>query len=198
MIDLTKNSKLAWTNKQIEDTNFKWYVLSVVSWQESMVLKNLHETVKKNNLTNQVEEIFFPEITTVTFSKNWEKKVTTKKLHPGYIYVKSMMNDKIWYVLRNTPGVRLIIGSDIYPTPVSDEEMNKVIEQVKASEERVDMDIPYKIWDMVKLKSDELGWIEWKIIWIDSEKWEIQIQASLMWRDTTVNVTFDKIKKIVS
>jgi transcription antitermination factor NusG len=53
-------------NKQIEDTNYKWYVLSVVSGQEPIVVKNLQETVKKNNLQNQVEEIFFPVIKTVT------------------------------------------------------------------------------------------------------------------------------------
>jgi transcription antitermination factor NusG len=54
------------------------------------------------------------------------------------------MNDKIWYVLRNTPGVRLIIGSEIYPTPVDDKEMEKIINQVKESEERLELDIPYK------------------------------------------------------
>ena len=187
-----------WSNKQIEDTNFRWYVLSVVSWQEPMVVKNLHETVKKNNLQNQVEEIFFPEISTVSLTKKGEKKITTKKLHPGYIYVKSMMNDKIWYVLRNTPGVRLIIGSDIYPTPVKDEEMNKIIEEVKKSEERLDMDIPYQVGDKVKLKSDELGGIEWEITHVDTENGTITVKASLMWRDTTVNVGFDKIEKIVS
>jgi len=189
---------VVWSNKQIEDSNFRWYVLSVVSGQEAMVEKNLHETVKKNNLQNQVEEIFFPEIKTVSLTKNGEKKVTTKKLHPGYIYVKSMMNDKIWYVLRNTPGVRLIIGSDIYPTPVNDDEMNKIIEQVKKSEERLDMDIPYQVWDKVKLKADELGGIEWEITDIDTENGVITVKSSLMWRETVVNVWFDKIEKIVS
>ena len=189
---------VVWSNKQIEDSNFRWYVLSVVSGQEAMVEKNLHETVKKNNLQNQVEEIFFPEIKTVSLTKNGEKKVTTKKLHPGYIYVKSMMNDKIWYVLRNTPGVRLIIGSDIYPTPVNDDEMNKIIEQVKKSEERLDMDIPYQVWDKVKLKADELGGIEWEITDIDTENGVITVRSSLMWRETVVNVWFDKIEKIVS
>ena len=198
MINLRKKIDQDINNKQIEDTNYRWYVLSVVSWQEPVVVQNLHETIKKNNLTNQVEEVFFPEITTVSLSKNGEKKITTKKLHPGYVYVKSMMNDKIWYVLRNTPGVRLIIGSDIYPTPVSDEEMNKIIKEVKESEERLDMDIPYKNWDIVKLKSDELGGIEGEIISIDKEKWEIKVKASLMWRETIVNVGFDKIKKLVN
>lgn len=185
------------SNKQIEDTNFRWYVLSVVSWQENIVLENLKETIKKNNLQNQVEDIFFPEIKTAKIGKNWEKKITTKKLHPGYIYVKSMMNDKIWYVLRNTPWVRLIIGSEIYPTPVKDEEMEKILQTVKESNERIKMDVPYKKGDVVKLKSDELWGIEWKVIDVDKEKWEVQLQTSLMWRETIVNVWINKIEKIV-
>ena len=186
------------SNKQIEDTNFRWYVLSVVSGQEPVVVHNLKETIKKNNLSSQVEEIFFPEIKSVTLTKSGEKKITTKKLHPGYVYVKSMMNDKIWYVLRNTPGVRLIIGSEIYPTPVDDKEMEKILNQVRESEERLELDIPYKVWDKVKLKSDELGGIEWEIIDINEETWEVKVKTSLMWRETIINTWFDKIAKIVS
>lgn len=187
----------ALSNKQIEDTHFRWYVLSIVSWQESIVVQNLYETIKKNNLQNQVEEVFFPEVKTVKLSKNWEKKVSTKKLHPGYVYVKSMMNDKIWYVLRNTPWVRLIIGSEIYPTPVQDEEMEKIIKAVKDSDERMKMDVPYKKWDIVKLKSDELWGIEWKVVNVDAKTWDIQIETNLMWRKTNVNVWMNKIEKIV-
>jgi len=185
------------SNKQIEDTSFKWYVLSIVSWQENIVVQNIKETIKKNNLQNQVENIFFPEIKTASINKNWEKKITNKKLHPGYIYVKSMMNDKIWYILRNTPWVRLIIGSEIYPTPVEEKEMEKIIQTVKESEERTKMNIPYKKWDIVKLKSGELWGIEWKIININEETWEIQIQTDLMWRKTTINAWVNKIEKIV-
>lgn len=194
---MTDKEKTNWVNKQIEDTDYKWYVLSIVSWQESVVVKNLHETVKKSKLEWQVEEIFFPEITTVKMMKSWEKKVTVKKLHPGYVYIKSMMNDKIWYILRNTPGVRLIIWSDIYPTPVSDKEMENIIKTVKESSTRAEMDVPYMIWDKVKLKSEELGGIEWEIIKINKDSWELQVKTSLMWRETIVNVTYNKVEKII-
>ena len=185
------------SNKQIEDTNYRWYVLSVVSWQEPLVVKNLQETIKKNNLQHQIEEIFFPVIKKVTITKDWEKKIKEKKLHPGYVYVKSMMNDKVWYVLRNTPGVRLIIGSEIYPTPVSDEEIKKIMDQVKKSEERLEMEVPYKVWDKVKLKGEELWGIEGEILEVNSETWEVKIKTKLMWRETILNTTFDKIDSIL-
>jgi len=184
-------------NKQIEDTDFKWYVLSVVSWQEPVVVTNLHETIKKNKLQDQVEEIFFPEIKTSSITKAGEKKITTKKLHPGYVYVKSMMNDKIWYILRNTPWVRLIIWSEIYPTPVEDKEMEAIIEKVKFSDERAELEIPYKVWDKVKLKSSELGGIEWEIVEINPKSGEVKVKAQLMWRETVVNVWYEKIEKFM-
>lgn len=186
------------SNKQIEDTNFKRYVLSIVSWQENLVVQNLQETISKNKLTSQVEEIFFPEIKTINIKQNWERKITSKKLHPGYVYVKSMMNDKIWYILRNTPWVRLIIGSEIYPTSVDEKEMEVILQKVKESEERMELDIPYKIWDIVKLRASEMWWIEWKIININKETWEIQVEINLMWRQTIVNVSVDKIEKVVN
>jgi len=58
------------SNKQIEDTNYRRYVLSVVSGQEPLVVKNLQETIKKNNLQNQIEEIFFPVIKKVIITKD--------------------------------------------------------------------------------------------------------------------------------
>ncbi len=184
-------------NKQIEDTDFRWYVLSVVSGQEPVVVTNLHETIKKNNLQDQVEEIFFPEIKTSSITKAGERKITTKKLHPGYVYVKSMMNDKIWYILRNTPWVRLIIGSEIYPTPIDDKEMEVIIEKVKFSDERAELEIPYKVWDKVKLKSSELGGIEWEIIEINPKSGEVKVKTQLMWRETIVNVWYEKIEKFM-
>ena len=185
------------SNKQIEDTNYRRYVLSVVSGQEPLVVKNLQETIKKNNLQNQIEEIFFPVIKKVIITKDWEKKIKEKKLHPGYVYVKSMMNDKIWYVLRNTPGVRLIIGSEIYPTPVSDEEMKKIIDQVKKSEERLEVEVPYKIGDKVKLKGEELWGIEGELIEVDSKTGEVKIKTKLMGRETVISATLDKIELVL-
>jgi transcription antitermination factor NusG len=76
--------------------------------------------------------------------------------------------------------------------------MEKIINQVKESEERLELDIPYKEWDKVKLKSDELWGIEWEIIAIDTENGEVKVKSSLMWRETIVNVPYDKIQKILS
>lgn len=87
--------------------------------------------------------------------KKGEKVIKQKKLYPGYVFIKSRMNDKIWYIIRNTPGIRLIVGADTHPIPVSDEEFKRIVDQIEKSKERSSMNIPYKEGDLVVLKTGD-------------------------------------------
>jgi transcriptional antiterminator NusG len=84
--------------------------------------------------------------------KKGEKIVKQKKLYPGYVFFKSRMNDKIWYVVRNTPGVRLIVGAETKPIPLSDQEYQQIMDQIAQSQERSELKVPYKVGDIVLLK----------------------------------------------
>ncbi|MBQ9553962.1 hypothetical protein IJU97_03240 [bacterium] len=68
------------------------------------------------------------------------------------MFFKSRMNDKIWYVVRNTPGVRLIVGAETKPIPLSDHEYQQIMDQIAQSQERSELNIPYKVGDVVLLK----------------------------------------------
>ena len=65
------------------------------------------------------------------------------------------MNDKIWYVVRNTPGVRLIVGAETRPIPLTDDEYEKILQQIQKSQERSELKIPYKEGDVVLLKTGD-------------------------------------------
>ena len=180
--------------KQIEDRTFRRYVLSVNSGQEDLVLENLKERVVRQWLQEDVIEILNPKINEVSVSKKWEKVIKQKRLYPGYLFFKSRMNDKIWYVIRNTPWVRLIVWADTHPVPLTDEEFNQMMQQVKASEDSFDVKVPFKKWDLVRIKSGELKWTEWKIISVDSEKWLVTISTELLGQLTPMTVWMDTVE----
>ena len=177
--------------KQIEDRTFRRYVLSVNSGQEDLVLENLKERVIRQWLQEDVIEILNPKVNEVSVKK-WEKVIKQKRLYPGYLFFKSRMNDKIWYVIRNTPGVRLIVWADTHPVPLTDEEFNQMMQQIKASEEISDIKVPFKKWDLVKIKSWDFKDMKWNVKSIDPEKWLItvnvewlgQIAPTTVWIDT--------------
>ncbi|HCB52000.1 TPA: transcription termination/antitermination protein NusG [Patescibacteria group bacterium] len=138
--------------RQIEDNSFKWYVLSVVAGQEELVIENLKERVKKQNLEDGVADFMSPVVNEYSIKKG-EKITKTRKLYPGYVFIKSKMNDKIWYIVRNTPGVRLIVGAETRPIPLTEDEYQNIITQIEKSQERSELIIPYKIGDVVMLKT---------------------------------------------
>ena len=180
--------------KQIEDRTFRRYVLSVNSGQEDLVLENLKERVIRQWLQEDVIELLNPKINEVSMNKKWEKIVKQKRLYPGYLFFKSRMNDKIWYVIRNTPWVRLIVWADTHPVPLTDDEFNKMMQQVQASEESLDVKVPFKKWDFVEIKSWELKWTRGKIISVDSEKWLVTISTELLGRITPMTVWMDTVE----
>lgn len=191
---MQKSDTNTWEIKrQIEDNNFKWYVLSVVSGQEELVIENLRERVKKQALEKVVGDYMSPMINESTLKK-WEKIIKQRKLYPGYVFVKSHMNDKIWYVIRNTPGVRLIVGAETRPIPLTDDEYEKIIEQIKKSQERSELKIPFKEGDVVLLKTGDFKGMKGIMRNIDADKWTAVVNIEMLWRLTPVVIDLEKIE----
>ena len=180
--------------KQIEDRAFRRYVLSVNSGQEDLVLENLKERVVRQWLQEDVIELLNPKINEVSVSKKWEKVIKQKRLYPGYLFFKSRMNDKIWYVIRNTPWVRLIVWADTHPVPLTDDEFNKMMQQVQASEDSLDVKVPFKKGDLVLIKSWDLKWTKWTVLSVDSEKWLITVSVEWLGQLTPTTVWMDTVE----
>jgi transcriptional antiterminator NusG len=190
---MQKDVNIVEIKKQIEDNSFKRYVLSVVSGQESLVIENLRERVNKQWLYEDVVDYICPMINE-TSMKKWEKVIKQKKLYPGYVFIKSKMNDKIRYVVRNTPWVRLIVWAETRPVPLTDVEYESMMEQIHKSQERSELIIPYKKNDVVLLKTWDFKWMKWSIRDIDWEKWTVIVNIEMLWRLTPVVVDVDKIE----
>lgn len=190
---MQKDTNTVEIKKQIEDNSFKWYVLSVVSWQEELVMENLRERVKKQWLQEDVIDFLSPMVNETSLKK-WEKVIKQKKLYPGYVFLNSKMNDKIWYIIRNTPWVRLIVGAETRPVPLTEEEYQKMMQQINQSKERSELHIPYKKGDVILLKTWDFKWMKWAIREVDADKWTVVVNVEMLWRLTPVVIDADKIE----
>jgi len=181
--------------KQIENNDLRWYVLSIVSWQEELVIENLKERVKKQWLEKDIVDFMIPAINESSLKK-WEKVIKQKKLYPGYVFLKSKMNDKIRYIVRNTPGVRLIVGAETHPIPLTDQEYKRMMKQIDESKERAELHIPYKEWDMVVLKGWDFKDMQWTIRTIDTDKALAIVNIEMLGRLTPVAISLDKVELV--
>lgn len=181
--------------KQIEDNNYRWYVLSVVSGQESMVIDNMQERVQKQWLENDIVDYLNPQVNEVYY-KGSQKAYKVRKLYPGYVFVKSKMNEKIWYIIRNTPGVRLIVGAETRPIPLTDKEYDDMVAYINEKNERAEFAIPFQVDDVVILKDWDFNGMKWVITEVDPTKWFLYVNVEILWRNTPVMVSFEKVERL--
>ena len=109
----------------------KWYVAHTYSGYEEKVKTDLEKTVKNRNLQDMILEVKYPTEEVVEIREDGKRKVTKRKTYPGYVMVKMFMNDKTWYVVRNTRGVTGFVGPGSKPIPLTDEEVTAVGENVR-------------------------------------------------------------------
>src|SRR3990167_8888221 len=112
----------------------KWYVVHTYSGYEGKVKSNMEERLKNSAMEGKVSQILVPTEDVVEV-KGGKKKISTRKYFPGYIMIEMEMDDDIWYVIKNTPKVTGFLGGT-RPTPLDEEEINRLLEQLKGEADR--------------------------------------------------------------
>lgn len=187
------DSKAREIKRQIEHQDYKWYVLSVVSGQENLVVKNIREAIKRQEMEKDIIDFLIPSIMETKIMKT-KKVIKDKKLYPWYVFMKSKMNEKIRYVVRNTPWVRIIVWAETHPIPLTDGEYENILKQMEDKNNRAEMVIPFLVGDVVKIKTWDFENMEWNIREIDTEKWLLVLNIEILGRITPVTIEFDKVE----
>ena len=129
----------------------EWYVVHTYSGYENKIKVDLTKRVESMNMQDKIFEIIIPEEQEVEF-KGGKKKVTTKRVFPGYVIVNMIMDDESWYVVHHTPGVTGFVGSGTKPIPLQDEEINKILRQMGLMDQKPKI-IDIEIGENVRVKN---------------------------------------------
>ena len=106
----------------------KWYVAHTFSGYENKVASNIQTVVENRNLHDLIQEVAIPTETVVEVKDDGTKKEYQRKLMPGYVFVKMVMTDDSWYVVRNTRGCTGFVGPEGEPQPLTDEEKQAILQ----------------------------------------------------------------------
>ena len=177
-----------------------WYIVTTYSQHENKVADNLRKRIETLGLQDYIFNVLVAEqevalIDRETGLPTGKKKM--KNLFPGNIFVEMIMTDKVWYDVRNTPGVTGIAGSaggGQKPTPVSKEEIEPVLKRMGMVD--VSMYDNYNVGDSVRIIKGTLEGTEGKILSIDKETGACRVETVFFGRATPVDVDFSDIEKI--
>ena len=140
--------------------NNQWFVIHTLSGQEQKVKENIEKRMKAEEMTEYIKEVLVP-MEKVAEVRGGKKTVTTRKLHPGYVYIEMALLDenrrildRPWYFIRETPGIIGFVGGD-RPVPVTADEIAVIKEQIADSE---DTDVAYHAREALERMREELDW----------------------------------------
>ncbi|SRR5690554_1094142 len=171
--------------------NAKWYVVHTYSGHENKVKANLEKMVENRGMRDDIFEVAVPTEEYID-NKSGKKKLKERKMFPGYVLVKMIINDESWYLVRNTRGVTGFVGPSSKPVPLSDAEVRALGVQDKIVLPPVD----YKIKDVVKVIAGPFENFIGTIDSINMEKRKVKVFVSMFGRETLVELEFDQIDKM--
>ena len=189
----------------------KWYVVHTYSGYENKVKEDLEKSVENAGLQDIILEVKYPTEETIEILPNGKRKVTQRKVFPGYVMVKMLvdvlekerpaeqgggksidlvMNPRAWYVVRNTRGVTGFVGPGSKPVPLSDEEVTSM------GVERIPIMLNIEVGEHVRVINGPLENFTGSVEALDAERQKIKLTVSMFGRETPVELDFVQVQRL--
>ena len=167
----------------------RWYVVHTYTGYENKVKATIEKAIEIRNLSHLIFDVKVPVIPTVTTNAKGEEKIVEEKLFPSYVFVKMIMNDESWHIIRNISGVTGFVGPGSRPVPLTEEEALAIEIEVAAE---VDA---FQIGDEVEIVDGFLAGHSGKISEISEDSSEVTVIVSSIGREMPVSLDAKQIKK---
>ncbi len=165
----------------------QWYVAHTYSGYENKVKVTLEKTIANRHLEEEIEEVRVP-VSDVVEMKDGVRKTSQKKMFPGYVLVKMVMNDDTWYIVRNTRGVTGFVGPGSKPVPLTEAEMKPLGIRME------NVTVDFKEGDTVAVVSGVWNNTVGVVTRMDYNKQTATIMVELFGRETPVEINFAEVR----
>ena len=171
-----------------------WYIIQSHSSFENKVAKLIKEESEKAKISDKIEEIVVPthDITEVKRGKRVQRK---KKYFPGYVLIKSEMDNNIYHMIKNIKKVSGFLGSKGTPVPVSDNEIEKILGQIKDGIAQPTSGVEYSIGEKVQVIDGPFASFTGLVEDVDEDKARLKVSVSIFGRPTPVDLEYNQVEK---
>ena len=193
----------AWSNFKIlfgisiesEHLMKSWYIVQSHSSFENKVAQLIKEEAEKAKIAEKFEEIVVPthDVTEVKRGKRVQRK---KKFFPGYVLIKSEMDNNIYHMIKNIKRVSGFLGTKGIPVPVSDKEVEKILGQIKDGVAQPKSAVEYTVGEKVQVIDGPFASFSGMVEEIDEEKSRLKVSVSIFGRPTPVDLEYNQVEKV--
>ncbi|MFO0960317.1 MAG: transcription termination/antitermination protein NusG [Isosphaeraceae bacterium] len=179
-----------------EPIQLVWYVLKVQSSREDTIRDALERRVKIQGLQRYFGRIVVPT-ERITEIRNNKKRIVERKSYPGYIMVEMELNERTWFVVRETPGVGDFVGAHGTPTKMTADEVNKMLGQETTKDEKpTPIKFDFERGDRVKIKDGPFENFEGTVEDVIEQRGLVKVMLIIFNRPTPVDLEYWQVERI--
>lgn len=175
------------------ETEKNWYVIHTYSGYENKVKANLERKVLSMGMEKEIFNILVPMEDEVEL-KDGKRKVTKRKIFPGYVLVEMIVNDRSWYVVRNTPGVTGFVGSGTKPTALTAAEVKHILKSMGMEDAKPKLDI--QAGEAVRIIAGAFENWTAVVTDVDAERAKLKVVVNMFGRETPVELDYIQVEKM--
>jgi len=164
----------------------RWYAVHTYSGYENKVAATIEKTVENRRLEELILAVRIPTEIVVETKDNVQKE-HERKLFPGYVLIKMVMNDDSWHVVRNTRGVTGFVGPGSRPVALTDEEIDAL------GVDRREQIIPFQIGDTIRIIDGPFVGRDAVVEDINSGERLVMVKVTFMGRETVTELELDQV-----
>lgn len=172
----------------------EWFVIRSYSGMENKVKKNLEHRAESMGMTDRILQVVVPTETEIEI-KDGVRREVEKRVFPGYILIEMIMDEDSWYVVRNTPGVTSFVGMGNKPSPLSADEVERIMSRIESDEPRIK--VSFEVGERVRITEGPFSEFTGLVKTIDADKGKARVMVSFFNRETPVEVDFLQLEREV-
>ena len=171
----------------------RWYIVNAYSNFEHKVADSIREQAAQAGLEDAFEEILVPTEEVVEMRRG-RRVNSERKFFPGYVLVKMEMSDEAYHLVNDTPKVTGFLGSQNRPSPISQREVDQIVNQVQDGVERPKPSIVFEIGEQVRVSEGPFASFSGFVEEIDEEKARLKVAVSIFGRATPVELEYGQVE----
>jgi transcriptional antiterminator NusG len=196
-IETDENDPNAEFRRTLRSAIGDWYVVHSYAGYEKKVKGNLANRTVSLNMEDYIFQVEVPEEEVMEI-KNGQRKMVKRNIYPGYVLVRMDLTDESWSVVRNTPGVTGFVGNAHNPSPLSMDEVEKILapRPVKKSDKPDIRVVDFEVGESVTVMDGPFATLPASISEIMPEQAKLKVLVSIFGRETPVELSFNQVQKL--